>query len=74
MEKDWVELTTVSSLAEAEIIRSLLSAYKIKCRFGPRFVYPLTVGKLAETKILVKSNDYPEARDLLSSQISGDKE
>ncbi len=62
----WIELITVSYPAEAEIIRGLLSAYQIECRFSPRFIYPLTVGKLGEIKIFVHYHDYSRARQILS--------
>jgi len=64
-EERWIELITVSYPAEAEIIRGLLAAHEIECRFSPRFIYPLTVGKLGETKIFVRRHDYCPARQIL---------
>ena len=69
-------LITVWGLAEAEVIKSLLDSYGIKCLFQSQVVHsvhPFSVDGLGELKIFVHEEDYEEAKKIISQELSEKK-
>ncbi len=67
-EEDLVELTRVWSLAEAEVIKSLLGSNGLMCLLKGQIVhsiYPFTLDGLGETLVLVLKKDFDRAKELL---------
>ncbi|HRD01681.1 MAG TPA: DUF2007 domain-containing protein [Candidatus Saccharicenans sp.] len=67
-EEDLIELTRVWSLAEAEVIKSLLGSNGLMCLLKGQIVhsiYPFTLDGLGETLVLVLKKDFERAKELL---------
>ena len=65
-----VEVWRTHGEVEAQVIRSLLESNGIKAILSGealRFVYGFTLDGLAEVRILVKSEDAKNARDIITS-------
>jgi putative signal transducing protein len=68
-----VEIRRVSGRPNAEMIRSLLEAHGVPCvLFGGRDpAYPLTVGPMAEVRIMVNVEDADRAEALIDAAAEG---
>lgn len=62
-------LCSVWGMAEAEVIKSLLESYGIKCLLRSHVVqsvHPFSVDGLGELKIFVNEKDYNKAKEIIS--------
>ncbi|MCP2604549.1 DUF2007 domain-containing protein [Candidatus Aminicenantes bacterium AH-873-B07] len=62
-------ICTVWGMAEAEVIRSLLQSYGIKCLLRSHVVqsvHPFSMNGLGELKVFVNEEDYNKAKKIIS--------
>jgi hypothetical protein len=71
-----VEVYRIGGGPGAEMIRSLLQANDIPCvLFGGRdAAYPLTVGPMAQVRIMVRVEDADRAEELVEAAVKGELE
>jgi hypothetical protein len=70
---EWVELLFTYDEIEAEIVKDLLEAENIQVvvqslKISP---YPVSIGRMGEIRLLVKSEDLEKAREILSVMEQG---
>ena len=68
---DLKEVRRVWSLAEADIIKSVLESNGISCVYrtlAAPFVYVFTTDGMGEIKVMVKGEDYEAAMEILENQ------
>jgi hypothetical protein len=68
-----VEVYRVGGGPAAEIIRSLLEASGIPCVLsgGRDAAYPLSVGPMAQVRIMVRAEDADRAEELIDAAVTG---
>ncbi len=67
------QVCSVWGMAEAEVIKSLLQSYGIKCLFRSHVVqsvHPFSVDGLGELKIFVNEEDYERAKKIISEHLN----
>ena len=69
------QVCSVWGMAEAEVIKSLLGSYGIKCLLRSHVVqsvHPFSVDGLGELKIFVNEKDYNRAKKIISEHLNRD--
>jgi hypothetical protein len=71
--EELVEIYRIGGGPGAEMIKSLLEANGIQCVLsgGQDAAYPLTVGPMAQVRIMVRVDDADRAEELVAAAVDG---
>jgi hypothetical protein len=71
--RELVEIYRIGGGPGAEMIKSLLDANGIPCVLsgGQDAAYPLTVGPMAQVRIMVRAEDADRAEELVDAAVEG---
>ena len=64
---DWVEILFTYDETEARIVKDVLEAENIEVNFRSLKItpYPVSIGRMGEVRLLVKSEDFENAKNIL---------